>query len=305
MATMQSGKGRARWELGVSRILLAAALAGGWLPWLGEARQWDPDLAVSALDQARTLRKRLTADQSAGVDDYLRCIRLYKRVYLSDPHYQGSDDAVYEEASLYQEMAARFNAPEYDLEAVQLLRFLIREYPASQFRPYAILRLAAMGPAQAMASGPPSSVPARPETPETMPQAQPKRETVPPQSPAARQGTRAAAVRDIHYVSDAGHTRVTIDLDERATYQEQRVDNPDRVFFDFSNTWLVLDNTDNNIAVNDRLLRRIRVAQYRPGIVRVVLDLQPGTDCTVSEMSNPFRVVIDIRAGQSPVSPRD
>jgi hypothetical protein len=296
MTIMQIANVRARWGGGLSHILLAAALAGAWLPWIGEAQQWDPDVAEAALNQARTLRKRLAADQSAPKDEYLRCIRLYERVYMSDPRYQGSDDAVYEEASLYQEMAARFKAPEYDLEAVQLLRFLMKEYPASQFRPYAILRLAAMGPAQAVASGPASSVPATPQAPDRELQAQ---------SPAAREGMRAAAVRNIQYMSKADHSLVTIDLDQRASYQQQRISDPDRLFFDFSGTWLVLDTSDNVIAVNDRLLRKIRAAQYRPGIVRVVLDLQPGTDYTVSETSSPFRVVIDIRGGQSPVSPKN
>ena len=298
MAIMQSGKGRARWGRGPSRILLAALLAGVWFPWPGTAHQWDPNVAEAALKQARALKERLAADQSAGAADYLRCIRLYKRAYMSDPHFQGSDDAIYEAATLYQEMAARFKAPEYDLEAVQLLRFLIKDYPASQFRPYAILRLAAMGPAQAATSGSAPGVPAPSQETDGIVQPPSKAAPAPARSPAALEGTRAAAVRGIHYSSKADQTRVTIDLDERANYQEQRISNPDRLFFDFSNTWLVLDTSDKIIAVNDRLLRGVRASQYRRGVVRIVLDLKPGADCTVSEMSNPFQVVIDIRGGR-------
>jgi len=302
MAGMQSGKARARLGREFTRILLAAVLAGLWFPWPGEGRQRDPDTAATALNQARTLKKKLDADPSAGAGDYLRCIRLYKRVYTSDPHFEGSDDAVYEAATLYQEIAARFKAPEYDLEAVQLLRLLMKDYPASPFRPYAILRLAAIGPAQEAMSEPAPGVPRPSRLPDKVVQPQSKAGPVPDQSPAPQAGVRAAAVRSINYRSEADHTRVTIDFDERAGYQVQRISNPDRFFLDFSNTWLVLDTSDSIVPVNDRFLRRVRAAQYQPGIVRIVLDLRPGAECTVSETPNPFRIVVEIRGGQSPVS---
>jgi hypothetical protein len=268
---------------------LAAILAWVSFSRPGAARQWDPEAAETALKQARELRKRFSADQPASTDDYLRCIRLYRHVYLSDPHFPGSDDAIYEAAALYQEMAARFNAPEYDREAAQLLRFLIKDYPTSQFRPYAVLRLAAMGPARA---GPPTGVPGVPARPQAW------EKDVQSESRAGPAPARAAAVRGIRHSSTAEYTRVTIDLDARASYQQERISNPDRVFFDFSNTWLVLDSNDQVIAVNDQFLRKIRAAQHRPGVVRIVLDLGQGADCAVSEMSNPFRIIIDIRRGQ-------
>ncbi len=298
MATMQSGDARATFGRGFSRILLAAVLAGLWFPWAGEARQRDPDTAEAALNQARTLKKKLDAEQSAAVSDYLRCIRLYKRVYMSDPHFEGSDDAIYEAASLYQEIAARFRDPAYDLEAVQLLRFLIKDYPASPFRPYAILRLAAMGPAREAMSETASSVPALSPLPEKAVRPQSQTGPAPATSQAAQAGARAAAVRSIRCQSEADRTSVTIDFDERATCQAQRISNPDRLFFDCSNTWLVLDAPDSIVTVNDRFLRRIRAAQFQPGVVRIVLDLKPGADCTVSETTNPFRIAVEIKGGQ-------
>ncbi len=296
MAAMESGKARARCGRGFSWILLASALAGLWSPWSGAAQESNPVTAAAALNQARALKKKLDADQSAGTADYLRCIRLYKRVYTSDPRFDGSDDAVYEAASLYQEIAARFKDPAYDLEAVQLLRFLIKEYPASPFKPYAILRLAALGPAQEARADTASSVPAASQVPVKSVQPQPVA--------AAEAGVRAAAVRSIQCRSEADHTRVTIELDERAGYQVQRISNPERFFLDFSNTWLVLDTPDSIVPADDIYLRKVRTAQYQPGVVRVVLDLKPGADCTVSETQNPFRIIVEIRKGESASAPR-
>jgi hypothetical protein len=292
---MRSGKGRERRGEGLPRILLAALLVSLPAPWQAAAQRWNTEAAETALKQARELRQKLSADQPVDSNDYLRCIRLYRRVFLSDPHFTGSDDAIYEAATLYQEMAARFNAPEYDREAAQLLRFLIKDYPGSQFRPYAVLRLAAMGPARA---GPPAGLPgvaARQQPQSREVPSKPGVEPAPTQSPAAQMAAPAAAIRAIHCTSTPDYTRVTIDLDRRAEYQQQWARNPDRFFCDFSNTWLVLDGSGAVIDVNGRLLRRIRAAQHQPGVVRVVLDLAQGTDCTVSEMSDPFRVVIDVR----------
>lgn len=304
MTAMQSGKARVKWGRGFTRILLAAILAGSWFPCSGEAQQSDRYTAEAALKQARELKKKLDVDQSTGISDYLRCVRLYKRVYLSDPHFEGSDDAIYEAASLYQEMAARFRDPAYDLEAVQLLRFLIKDYPASPFKPYAILRLAAIGPAQEAMSETTTSVPAPPQVPAKAVEPQTKAGSAPVQSARAPAGAPAAAARNIRYRSEADCTRVTIDFDERTSYQSQRLSNPDRFFLDFSNTWLVLDTSDSIVPVNDKYLKRVRAAQYQPGIVRIVLDLKPGTDCTVSETQNPFRIVVEIRGGESRTAPR-
>ena len=292
---MRSGRGRDKGGERLPRFLLAALLVSVPAPWQAAAQRWDTQAAEAAMKDARELRQRLSADQPADPNDFLRCIRLYQRVYLSDPHFTGSDDAIYEAAALYQEMAARFNAPEYDREAAQLLRFLIKDYPGSQFRPYAVLRLAAMGPARA---GPPSGVPGVAARQQPQGRDVPSKlnsEPDPAHSPAAQGGAPAAAIRAIHYTSTPDHTRVTIDLDRRAEYQQQWARNPDRFFCDFSNTWLVLDGSGAVIDVNGRLLRRIRAAQHQPGVVRVVLDLAQGADCTVSEMSDPFRVVIDVR----------
>lgn len=302
MAGMRSGKCRARGNRSLRRILLAAILVWVSSSCPGTAQQWDTQGAEAALKQAREFRKNFSPDRSADTNTYLRCIRLYERVYSLDPHFSGSDDAIYEAATLYQEMAARFQASEYDTEAAKLLRFLIKDYPASQYRSYAILRLAAMGPTRA---GPSTGVPGKSQAQQGTVQSGSKPGSAPTQPPAPQEVARAAAVRGIQRRATAEYTRVTIDLDERASYQMQRISDPDRVFIDFSNTWLVLDTSDKVIAVNDPFLRRIRAAQNQPGVVRVVLELRQDTDFKVSELANPFRVVIDIRkrSGSTPAPP--
>ena len=301
---MLSGRRRARWGRILPRILLTAIVAGVFCPWPGRGQGWDREAAVTALDQARELRNRLSADQSAVQADYLRCVRLYKRVYLSDPHFGGSDDAIYEAATLYQDMAAKFATPDYDREAAKLLRFLLKDYSTSSFRPYAILRLAASETAQTGAQAPVAGTPAERQAAARSVQPEPKAvPSSPPRPPATPETRRSSVIRSIRHWSTDGYTRVTIDLDGRAHYQETRVGNPDRIFFDLSNTKLGPEAPGKPIAVEDRLLRQIRAAQNRPDVVRVVLDLNQGNNCSVSELSDPFRIVIEVRKDSGPATP--
>jgi hypothetical protein len=106
---------------------------------------------------------------------------------------------------------------------------------------------------------------------------------------------RVILLRSIRHSSMAEHTRVVVELDGHARYQEKQLSHPTRIYFDLSNTILGPEAAAKTIVVKDRFLRQIRSAQNRPGIVRVVLDLAPGTRCAVSELSDPFRIIVDIR----------
>src|SRR5205814_1344110 len=56
--------------------------------------------------------------------------------------------------------------------------------------------------------------------------------------------------------------------------------------------------------VGDKLLKRIRIAETQPGMTRVVLDLESAVDFTASQLSNPDRLMIELRpvAKSRPVS---
>ncbi len=98
----------------------------------------------------------------------------------------------------------------------------------------------------------------------------------------------------IRHWSTPDYTRVAIDLEQGVKYQSQRIDNPDRVFFDLLNTQL-----DPKLAktfdVSDGLLKDIRMAQFAAGRTRVVLDLDELSEFQASLLTNPPRLIIDIR----------
>jgi N-acetylmuramoyl-L-alanine amidase len=112
--------------------------------------------------------------------------------------------------------------------------------------------------------------------------------------PAAVENGKPAHVLGIRHWSTPEYTRVAIDLEQGIKYQSQRIDNPDRIFFDLLNTKL-----DPKLAktfdVSDGLLKDIRMAQFAAGRTRVVLDLDELSEFQASLQSNPPRLIIDIR----------
>ena len=52
--------------------------------------------------------------------------------------------------------------------------------------------------------------------------------------------------------------------------------------------------------VEDGFLKRIRVAQYQPGLTRVVLEVQDLAEYSAFLLPNPYRLIVDIH-GRAPV----
>jgi N-acetylmuramoyl-L-alanine amidase len=115
-------------------------------------------------------------------------------------------------------------------------------------------------------------------------------------------GPRITAVR---YWSLGDVTRVAIETDREVQFRSQRTDSPDRIFFDFPG----LNRQEGRrgletIPVGDKLLRQIRIALYQPGVTRVVLDLAGQAEYSVSQLADPFRIIVEVRTpGHAPATP--
>jgi N-acetylmuramoyl-L-alanine amidase len=117
-------------------------------------------------------------------------------------------------------------------------------------------------------------------------------------SPAEREPLVVTAVR---FWSLADVTRVAIETNGAFHYRSDKLETPERLFFDLLGAKPRMGvrgvHTTN---VNDRLLRRVRVAETQPGMTRVVLDLETHVEFTASQLTNPERLVIELRAPKSP-----
>jgi N-acetylmuramoyl-L-alanine amidase len=114
-------------------------------------------------------------------------------------------------------------------------------------------------------------------------------------------GDEPARVTAVRHWSAPDYTRVTVELDQNQTVQfdAQRIGHPDRIFFDLKNTRLSSELIGRSFDVDDGLVTKVRVAQYKPGRARIVIETTDRSSYNASLMLNPPRLVIDVRTGSS------
>ena len=116
-------------------------------------------------------------------------------------------------------------------------------------------------------------------------------------------------VTAIRHWSTPDYTRVAIDLETQVKFGSQRISHPDRIFFDLRDTRLASTLVGKSFDVDDGFLKRIRVAQFKPGRTRVVLEVDDLSDYDAFLLPNPYRLIVDIHGrnskGTRPKRPRD
>jgi N-acetylmuramoyl-L-alanine amidase len=97
-----------------------------------------------------------------------------------------------------------------------------------------------------------------------------------------------------------------MEMDGEATFRAERVENPERVFFDVKNARPASALADRTLKFAGDLVREIRFGRH-PEATRVVVDLRGAESYSVFTLYEPFRVVVDVKrsaaAAPPPVSP--
>jgi N-acetylmuramoyl-L-alanine amidase len=101
--------------------------------------------------------------------------------------------------------------------------------------------------------------------------------------------TLTAVRRDV--LSDT--VRITLELKHEATFYEERLSNPSRVFVDLDNTLAIGALRDATIPFQGDIVQRARIGRQPNNRTRVVFDLQGAVRYSVYSLYNPYRVVID------------
>jgi len=107
--------------------------------------------------------------------------------------------------------------------------------------------------------------------------------------------SKTIQVTGLRFWSGTDSTRIAVDLDGRVRFDAQRIDDPDRIFFDLLDTKLDRSLIGKTFDVNDGFLKRIRISQYKPGRTRVVLEVDNVSDYKAALSENPSRLVIELR----------
>jgi len=294
--------------------------------------------AREQFDKAEQMREALNgqpADQRTR-KDFQHVADAYRKVYYVAPASSKADASVIAVAEILAEMGRQFQPGEKDLRAaIGEYEFLRREYPGSKYRFQALFTIGqiykedlgdddaarqtfedflkhyprnSLAPQakQALAELNQPPPPAAPPPPVEEAHAPAKSETPVSETPVSATTVSATTkkkpglilVTGIRHWSTPDYTRVAIDLDSEVKYEAGRVPNPDRIFFDLSDTKLASVLVGKIFDVQDGFLKKIRVAQYQPGATRVVLDVADVSDYSAFLLPNPYRLIIDIHGRQ-------
>ena len=255
--------------------------------------------------------------------DYAKVVRAFEAVYRLDPGYPNTPKALLAEAQVDQEMARVFGMQRYYTTAAETYRFLIDQYPTASVSRDALFTLAEVyrvnlnDPQEAAnayteyltkyaygARAPEAKLRLRELTrqQDATAAAEARKAEEPPLRPSAPapMPARLITVSDVRYWEGSNYTRIVISMQDEAKFQAVRLSHPDRIVFDLPGTHLGGPLIGKAFPIGNGFLRQIRVAQYRPDISRVVLDLEKIHDYSVFTLPNPFRMIIDIH-GTAPI----
>lgn len=102
-----------------------------------------------------------------------------------------------------------------------------------------------------------------------------------------------------------GVTRIAIETTAQPVWRAEAIENPDRLFFDILDAGIRLDRgAARTVEIDGPLVQRARIAMNKRTVARVVLDLKRKVDYNVSVLSNPWRIMVELRPqGGSPPAP--
>ncbi|MGC2109291.1 MAG: N-acetylmuramoyl-L-alanine amidase, partial [Candidatus Korobacteraceae bacterium] len=312
-----------------SSLALLLVLAGASLAAPPASSATRKEQAREDFDKAEEMREALNgrpADQRTH-KDYQHVADAYRKVYYVCPSSSKADASVVAVAELLAEMGRQFQPGEKDLHAaISQYEFLRREYPGSKYRFQALFTIGQIYkedlgdndaaretfedflkhyPRNSLAPQAKQALaelnqpaPAKKAVEEAHNDEAPAPAVETAAQPAGKKKSGLALVTGIRHWSTPDYTRVAIDIDEEVKYEAGRVPDPDRIFFDLSDTKLASVLVGKSFEVQDGFLKKIRVAQYQPGSTRVVLEVADVSDYSAFLLPNPYRLIIDIHGGQ-------
>ena len=269
-------------------------------------------------------------------EDYDRVIEAFRSVYHTAPTSTRADCSVLAVGDLLRDQA-RLNGNEKGFQsAIGQYEFLSREYPGSKYRfagmlstaeiyrddlgddsaaktayedflkkypnhPLADEARSALSEMQQGAKKKEKEEAATGKKPQ-LETASISREKETPAKPESETHKGLTHVTSLRYWSTPDYTRIAIDLEDEVKYEAGRVPSPDRIFFDLHDSRLSSEMIGKSYDIEDGFLKKVRVAQYKPTMTRIVLEVDGLAEYSAFLLPNPYRLIIDVH-GRKPAPP--
>jgi N-acetylmuramoyl-L-alanine amidase len=257
------------------------------------------------------LEERPERDRTLAL--YKQTVAAYQKVYLITPQAEEVTPALVAEAELYQQMAQQFDEKYYQ-SAIDTYNFLLKQYPESRYRSAAIFAIAKiqkddLGQAEAAevafkdflkrfpkSEKAPDARLALKEISDAREEAKNQAPDVKGQVVEARESSHGTPrVTDIQTWNDDNFTRIVVTLEDTVKFDSAHIASPDRIYFDLHKANLGPGLSKKTIDVQNGLLKSVRLGQNREGVVRLVLDVDGARDYKAYLVSNPYRLVSEVR----------
>ena len=287
---MTPSKRRSRFR--ITPISTIAALAATALlvaaPAWGQSTQ-STQTAAAAYERAQDQEREALATSPPSAETLRKVARTYEAIAYRYPVSGYSDNALWQAADFF-ERAFGVSGLDRDRDAAgKDLAWLQKEYPHSPFVKQAAAKTASLPQAGRNAGDPAQNSSAVPAVP-----AATTAQDSPSQSQAQPATSQPVFVRGITQSPLPRGERITIELSGEASYAGERVSNPDRVFFDFTNAATASSVAERIRAIKSPLVKGIRVGVPSRGVTRVVLELAGEPRFSTFPMYDPFRLVVDL-----------
>jgi N-acetylmuramoyl-L-alanine amidase len=280
--------------------------------------------AREQFERAVRLRTTLEAepDNERSLVDYRQALTAYHKVYLISPQAEEVTPSLVAEAELYDEMGRLFDA-KFFLSAIETYDFLLKQYPGSRYRSQAMYSI---GEIQKEGLNQPDLAEATlkdylkhfPKSDRSEDARALLKQIAAAREKAKEDAAVAAAadalpelkgkvvqqresdngtprVLDIKTWNADNAMRIVVTLEDTVDFSASRIASPDRIYFDLHRAKLTPAIAKKNLDVKDGLLKSVRIAQNKDGLVRVVLDVDGARDFSAYLLANPYRLVIEVR----------
>ena len=282
-----------------------------------------PDRALFQSAQSAEKALRASPRLKAKKGEWEKVAGAYRAVVERYPRSPYCDDALLGAGDLQREMAELFNNRRYSDQALESYALIVEEYPGSSlgesalFASYEILtergqkaaareaaekylaaypegkRARALGQVLAAAKAEKAEKTTKASTPAKAPTGAPTGG-----SQFERTGPTSSGhvqIYGVRFWSGENSTRVVIDLDHEVEIKQDRLQSPPRLFVDLIGTRLHPNLVGKTFPVGNAFLKQIRIGVNRENVVRVVIDFGEASSHNVFFLSDPERLVIDVR----------
>lgn len=278
------------------------------------ATENDPDELTSVskgYDEAKLYYNQLQSNSSisSSRENWLKGTSNFRRIYLSSPKSDHAASCLFMLGRVYGDMYDRFQN-EADLEeSLSYFKDMIRLFPDHRLADDGLFALSQIyldkqNNPQKASDSLTKILSAYPKG-DMQPMAEDlliilaKEHGIPlPKQLSSSRDNGLSYVLPVKYWSSDNYTRVVIMASGPVNYKDillkETKNTPRRLYIDFSKSYIE-PQYRSPVPIEDGLLRSIRTGQFNSDTVRVVLDIESIDNYKIFNLTDPFRVVIDVR----------